>query len=199
MLSEMCILIIALNILEGVIYYYYYILQYKSENYRNFLESNPINSSSSENEIIDLTNQLIEAHEKIEQQNKMLIDLNKDINDYKKKINEQKDIIKENEEEINKLKTKINDISKPKELSKKVYEKDMVCVNFLSQDQIIRFAVPCSKNNTFAEIEEKLYQQHPEYRNTNNNFIANGQPILRFKTIGENKIGAGFPVILVAP
>ena len=138
------------------------------------MESNGINRSGSDNnEIMDLTNQLIEAHEKIDKQNILIEELNKKLSNYNNIINNNTIIIKEKEEELN--------------------------VNFLSEDQNIRYALPCNKNNIFAEIEEKLYQQFPEYRNTNNTFIANGTPILRFKTIGENNIGAGFPVILVAP
>ena len=75
----------------------------------------------------------------------------------------------------------------------------MVCVNFISSDQKVHFAAPCIKSNTFAEIEEKLYQQYPEYRETNNNFLANGTNVLRFKTIAENNIGNGLPVTLIVP
>ena len=49
------------------------------------------------------------------------------------------------------------------------------------------------------EIEEKLYKQYPQYRETNNSFLANGTQVLRFKTIAENKIGNGLPVTLVVP
>ena len=76
---------------------------------------------------------------------------------------------------------------------------EMMCVNFISGDQQIHYAVPCLKSNTFAEVEEKLYQKFPVYRETNNNFIANGNLVLRFKTIGENKIGNGLPVTLIVP
>jgi len=72
-------------------------------------------------------------------------------------------------------------------------------VNFISMDQKVHFAVPCIGTNTFAEVEEKLYKQFPEYRETNNHFIANGQPVLRFKTISQNKIGNGLPVTMVIP
>jgi len=46
-------------------------------------------------------------------------------------------------------------------------------------------------------VEEKLYQEYPEYRETNNTFLAQGKIILRFKTIDQNNIGTGKPVILV--
>ena len=66
-------------------------------------------------------------------------------------------------------------------------------------DQNVHYAVAAVKNNTFAEIEEKLYKQYPQYKETNNNFIANGAIVLRFKTIAENKIANGLPVTLVVP
>ena len=59
--------------------------------------------------------------------------------------------------------------------------------------------MPCLSSNTFAEVEEKLYKKFPVYRNTNNNFIANGNVVLRFKTVGENNIGNGLPVTLIVP
>ena len=74
---------------------------------------------------------------------------------------------------------------------------DIMVINFLSTDQNIRCGIPCLADDTFAEVEEKLYKKFPEYRETNNNFIANGEPVLRFKTIAQNKIGNGLPVTMI--
>ena len=77
---------------------------------------------------------------------------------------------------------------------------DIIVINFISgNQQIMNYGVPCTKDNTFAEIEEKLYQEYPKYRETNNTFLANGSEVLRFKTIAENKIGNGLPVTLNVP
>ena len=73
------------------------------------------------------------------------------------------------------------------------------CVTFISIDQKICFSIPCSGNSTFAEVEEKLYQQFPEYRETNNMFLANGKEVLRFKSISDNNIGTGKPIMLIQP
>ena len=75
----------------------------------------------------------------------------------------------------------------------------MKCVNFISSDHTICYAIPCSGFDTFAEVEEKLYQEFPKFRETNNTFLANGAEILRFKTINDNKIGTGKPVMLIKP
>ena len=72
-------------------------------------------------------------------------------------------------------------------------------VNFISSDHTVHFSIPCLKTNTFAEVEEKLYKEFPQYRETNNTFLANGMQVLRFKTIDENKIGNGLPVTLIVP
>ncbi len=74
-----------------------------------------------------------------------------------------------------------------------------MCVYFTSMDQKIHYPIPCIDTDIFAEIEEKLYKEYPEYRETNNYFISNGKQILRFKTISENNIGNGLPVMLFVP
>ena len=75
----------------------------------------------------------------------------------------------------------------------------MMCVYFTSFDQKIHYPIPCIKTDKFEEIEEKLYKEYPEYRDTNNYFISNGKQISRFKTIEENNIKSGLPVILNNP
>ena len=73
----------------------------------------------------------------------------------------------------------------------------MAIVHFLSSDQKINYAISCVKSSVFAEIEEKLYQEFPKYRNTNNYFMDNAEPVLRFKTIEENKIGNGKVILFI--
>ena len=63
----------------------------------------------------------------------------------------------------------------------------------------MHYAIAGEKDNTFAQIEEKLYQKFPEYRETNNIFVANGMQVLRFKTIEQNRICDGLPVTLLVP
>ena len=73
---------------------------------------------------------------------------------------------------------------------------EMMCVNFNSSDGYINYSIPCTSSDIFAEIEEKLYKEYPKYRETNNFCLYNGETILRFKTIAENKIESGKPIIL---
>ena len=139
---------------------------------------------------------LKKANKIIEQQNKTINDLQNELNNYKAIINNFiSDInnISRKDSEFNKLKSQLDN-----NRNNNVNLNDIVCVNFISLDKKVHFAISCLKTETFAEVEEKLYKQYPQYRETNNNFIANGTPVLRFKTIDENKIGNGLPVTLIA-
>ena len=78
-------------------------------------------------------------------------------------------------------------------------EKDKIMtVNFIFKMKKIA-AVSCVETNIFAEIEEKLYKQYPEFRETNNNYFVNGEPILRFKTLRQNNISNGSFVTIEIP
>ena len=128
---------------------------------------------------------------------------NSDINNYINQINNLKNIINQKDKQLNILSSQINNRNPNPNpnpiIQNKFYLDEMMCVNFISMDQTVHYAVPCIKTNIFAEIEEKLYQQYPIYRETNNNFFANGNLVLRFKTIAEKGIGNGLPVTLVVP
>ena len=88
--------------------------------------------------------------------------------------------IKDNE--INELKRKI------KNEEPKFNFDDVIWIYFQPIDNSFKEGIKCLKTNTFAEVEEKLYKKYNTLRNTNNNFTANATPVLRFKTIEENKI-----------
>ena len=47
------------------------------------------------------------------------------------------------------------------------------------------------------KIPEKVTEEKKQ--ENNNNFLANGTYVKRFKTIAENNIGNGFPVTLIVP
>ena len=80
-----------------------------------------------------------------------------------------------------------------------VYMNDVKVVNFISLAQSIRTGIPCMADDTFAEVEEKLYQMYNEYRNTNNILMHKGNIALRFKKIKENKIKNGDKIIIDIP
>ena len=129
-----------------------------------------------------------ELQNKLNTYNTTINNLNNNINFYKK-------IISKKDLELNNLKLQLqNNINNTQ---KNINYDDIMVVNFISTAQNVHFAAKCLKTNTFAEVEEKLYKQYPQYRESNNTFIANGTTVLRFKTIAENNIGNGLPVTLV--
>ena len=66
---------------------------------------------------------------------------------------------------------------------------EILILYFQSQDdEINHVAIKCLSSDTFAEVEEKLYKKFPNFRNTNNTPISNGNTILRFKKLSENNI-----------
>ena len=148
---------------------------------------------------MDLKNQLIKANKTIEQQKLKIEELQNKLNNYNNTINNYNNIINQKDNELNNLRTQLNNINNNMNNNININMNDIMSVNFISMDQNVHFSVGCLKTNTFAEVEEKLYKQYPEYRETNNNFIANGTQVLRFKTIAENKIGNGLPVTLIVP
>ena len=161
------------------------------------------NFNNSKNEINNLKSELSKANKIINEQKLKIEELQTQLNTYNNNINNLNNNIKNYQNIINQKDIELNNL-KNQLLSNNNHNNyfnlnEMMCVNFISGDQQIHYAVPCLKSNTFAEVEEKLYQKFPVYRETNNNFIANGNLVLRFKTIGENKIGNGLPVTLIVP
>ena len=146
---------------------------------------------------MELKNQLTRANKTIEQQKLKINELQNKLNNYNNTISNYQNIIKQKDIELNNLKTQLNNTNNG--INNNININDIMSVNFISMDQNVHFSVGCLKTNTFAEVEEKLYKQYPEYRETNNNFLANGKQVLRFKTIAENNIGNGLPVTLIVP
>ena len=122
---------------------------------------------------------------------------------YNTNINNYQNIIYQKDLELNNLRMQLNNKNNMKNNIQSnnmfINKNDIVSVNFISMDQNVHFSVACLKTDIFAEIEEQLYKQYPQYRETNNSFLAHGSQVLRFKTIAENKIGNGLPVTLVVP
>ena len=104
-------------------------------------------------------------------------------------INKLKDIIIQKDKEINELKLKIP--------NNNVNMNDIIVINFISSDKKMSCSIPCLLENTFAEVEEKLYKQFEELRNTNYLLLYKGNEILRFKKIKENNIHNGDTIELV--
>ena len=110
-------------------------------------------------------------------------------------INNLNEMIKMKDKEIIELKSQLEKSGNHK---KSVNFDDIMVVNFISLDQKVNKGIKCLKTDTFAEVEEQLYKIYGEYRETNNNFIANGTLVLRFKKMCENNIKDNDTIQLIA-
>ena len=110
-------------------------------------------------------------------------------------INNLKNIIRQKDTEIFNLLLKIRNIEAFNKTS--FNNNDIISVHFISPDQNINCPIKCLKNDTFAEVEERLYQKYQEYRETNNKFVLKEKMIMRFKKIIENNINDGDIVELI--
>ena len=177
----------------------------EKEDYINHKKDN-YDKNEYEKKINELNEKLNKANKIIEKQKIEIQDLKNKIDSFPKidnnLINNLNNDIMNKNNQINQLQKQIENITlnnnrnDPKNF---IYKGDMRCVNFMSTDQSLFYAITCSGTDIFAEVEEKLYKEYPEYRETNNTFLANGTEILRFKSINDNKIGNGKPIILVKP
>ena len=194
-------------------------LKYYSFNYRDFLKKD-INSNSNDlinennklrnelntykNENTNLKNKINQLKIDNDKLNTELIKANKIISNFNNIQNNQQgnnniinnlnEMIKIKDDIINDLKNKLQNNTNN---NFNVNYNDILYVHFISLDQKINHAIKCLKTDTFAEVEEKLYQQYEEYRETNNNFITKGKIVLRFKKICENNIKDGDKIQLV--
>ena len=166
-------------------------LKNKLNNFKNENENlkNRINQLKIDNDKLNF--ELIKA-------NKIIFNINNTKNNQQGNINNiinnLKETIKIKDQEINDLKIKLQKSGK---IKKSVDFDDIIFIHFISLDQKINCGIKCLPADTFAEVEEKLYQKYEEYRETNNNFISKGKIILRFKKICENNIIDGDKIELI--
>ena len=100
---------------------------------------------------------------------KIILDLNEQIRNRDKII-----------EELNEIKSKF-----PFELSK---DENILCLIIISIDQKIHFPIICKNTNRMIDLEKLLYDEYPEYKESENFFMINGIKINKYKTLEENHI-----------
>ena len=67
---------------------------------------------------------------------------------------------------------------------------EIISVNFVSMgnNDIGHYSLLCKNTDLFVRLEERLYEDFPEFKNYETYFEVNTKRIKRFKTIDENKI-----------
>ena len=146
----------------------------------------------------ELKDKLFQAYKKIDEQKEEIEELKYKMTIIKSEsmnqINNLMKTIEDKEKQIKELKAN----SKNKKKSNNHVDLSKIkTVHFLSHDSLINHAIACRGDESFSQIEAKLYEIYPELKETNNNFICRGSLVARFKTIDENNIKDGDKVILI--
>ena len=64
----------------------------------------------------------------------------------------------------------------------------LISVIFVSSDQKVHYSVICKNTDKFSKIENMLYDEYPEYIESENIFQINGNKINKYKSLEFNKI-----------
>ena len=165
-------------------------------------------------EINNLKNILKDKDKKI---NLLEIDnqkLKKDLEDKNKKLNELQKLLDEESNKTNlfikeneNLRNIINVLDKKKSIENNVAshniasQNNYLCCENKPQDSILavtffssgrndidNYSLICKKTELFVRLEERLYQDFPQFKDYEMNFLVAGIRIKRFKTIEENNI-----------
>ena len=133
--------------------------------------------------------QIIEKDKIIEE----LRDKNKKLKTQNKKRQEGSEIISNKDQIINlmeELREKEHELKEikrmlPFDLSP---GEKIMCVIFISVDQKVHLPVICKNTDIFTRLEKIIYDQYPEFGETENYFMAHGQKINKYKSLEFNKI-----------
>ena len=147
-----------------------------------------------EKDISNLKNELKNTQNSLNQKVKEIEDLKIQLKNKEKTI-----------ESLNQLFNKINELNNIKNRVNNNNDDLVNVINpgektiaalFISSDEKIQYAISCKNTTPFVRIEEKLYEEYPEYKETDNYFLHGGAVIKRFKTVEENHIKSGKAIIL---
>ena len=109
------------------------------------------------------------------------------------KVSELQNIINEKIDEINVLRSRLNNSN----INSIQPGEQIIAIGFTSSDQTIQnFFRPCKDSDLFVRLEEKLYDEYPQYKDVETYFLVNGRKILRFKSMKENNLKNGQIIML---
>ena len=98
--------------------------------------------------------------------------------------------------EINNLNNEIKNLQLSSGKKKFVDIDELLIIQIKSIDQKVDISYNCQKNDVFVRIEEKLYNEYPEYKDLNTYFTVNGRIVKRFRNMLENQIRNNDKILL---
>ena len=167
-------------------------------------EDNKIYKKSIENKEINNLKGNITNSNRNNYNNQLLIK-EKKINELNNLLNQEKNKNKYIFEKINELeklvKPKINENESLSEILKRypfvlLEEERMMSIIICSFNQEILTSFICKNTDLFVNIELKLYEKYPKYKESENYFIVNGIKVNKYKSLEENNIKDSDIIIL---
>ena len=137
-------------------------------------------------QINELKRQLKEEKEK----NQILINENINLKNIINQLNIELNNIKGIKEKLQHNLTQKNKINEHYDLSSVNEDDKIIAVNFVSMERndIGHFNLICKKRDLFVRLEERLYENFPQYKEFDIYFLVDGRRIKRFKTMEQNNI-----------
>ena len=148
-------------------------------------------------QIVDLKKQLNDEKEK----NKKLLVENNNLKEKIKELDNEINKIQGLEKQIkllqNKLEQKNIEIQNILKANKKPYEitsiepgEKIIVVNFVSMatQEISNFGLECKNTDLFVSLEERLYEEFPQFKASDAYYLVNTKRIKRFLTLEQNGI-----------
>ena len=111
--------------------------------------------------------------------------LNDEINTYKNQINILQNNLNQKDLELKNINIPNDNIITSIKPGEKIFS-----VNFVSigNQEIGNYSLVCKNTDLFVRLEERLYQEFPQFKDYDTYFKVNTKIIKRFKTLDENHI-----------
>ena len=164
----------------------------EGQNYNNYH-----NYDNSEIQISELKRKLKEEKDK----NQKLINdnnnLKEKINNLNIELNQIKVLNVKLSNDLTQKNIEIQKLLSPPKKSKEYYDMSsirpndrMITINFVSmgRNDIGHYSLICKKRDLFVKLEERLYEDFPQFKDYQTYFEVNGKRIKRFKTLEQNQI-----------
>ena len=127
--------------------------------------------------------------------NKLMDVINKKNNESNEKVKSLELNLERKTIELNKLKMDSNNLNDKKYIDLNKNE-DIIAIAFTAVGYKFIYALPCKITDKFARLEEKLFEEYPQYKEVEPFFTVNGKKILRYKTLEENGIKCSDAILL---
>ena len=156
--------------------------------------------NNNQNNNIDINNKINNLNEMIKMKDNIINDLKKQL-EKKEHNNLKSQLIQNNNQNNNEtieLYKRIDELNKKlKRYPINLEENEkLISVIFTSIDEKAHYSIICKNTDTINKLEAELYNEYPEYSETDNYFLCKGQVINKFKTLEVNHIKNGDIILL---